>query len=264
MRRILLLVSGLTCAAGTGWAAPPLGSRLGSEVRDEKPEDEATAARRGHVFASCMVNKRTGLARQLLAQIDEKGYEKVYRDLTSGEHECFNPGLDDATHLTYGWKLKVPPALMRGLIAEHLIKHDMANFTVLPALPRQLLYSRPWYVGTTRYAQVDEMATCAAETAPAQIIELLKTDPYSNPERAAIGVLAPTLGACLRAGFQLNPNRQALRAALAEALYQRTQPWPVTQPTTQTPAPATTPAPPEPAVTIPGQASAKVKEERGL
>lgn len=263
MHKSILLAAGMLSLNAVASAGPPLGSRLGSDVRDEKPEDEATAARRGHVFASCMVNKRTGLARQLLAQLDEKGYEKIYRDLTAGEHECFNTGLDDATHLTYGWKLKIPPALMRGLIAEHLIKHDMANFAALPALPRQLLYSRPWYVGTTRYAQVDEMATCAAETAPAQILQLLKTDPYSKSERAAIGVLAPTLGACLRAGFQLNPNRQALRAALAEALYQRTQAWPVTQPATTTPAPTTTPTRPEPAVTIPGRASAKVKEERG-
>lgn len=232
MRKLMFLAAGMMSLNGVAWASPPLGSRLGSDVRDEKPEDEATAARRGHVFASCMANKRTGLARQLLAQTEEKGYEKVYRDLTAGEHECFNAGLDDATHLTYGWKLKIPPALMRGLIAEHLIKHDMANFTALPALPRQLLYSRPWYVGTTRYTQVDEMATCAAETAPAEVIALLKTEPYTDAERSAIGVLAPTLGGCLRAGFQLNPNRQALRAALAEALYQRTQPWPTTTPAT--------------------------------
>jgi hypothetical protein len=225
----------LACAADTGWAAPPLGSRLGSDVRDEKPEDEATAARRGHVFASCMVNKRTNLARKMLAQTDEKSYDAAYKNLTVGEHECFNTGLDDATHLTYGWKLKIPPALLRGLIAEHLIKHDLATFAALPVLPKQLVYVRPWYIGTTRYEAVDEMATCAAETAPGQVLALLKTDPYSNAERAAIGTLAPTLGSCLRAGFQLNPNRQALRAALAEGLYQRAQSWPVT-------APAATPA----------------------
>jgi hypothetical protein len=150
--------------------------------------------------------------------------------LASGETECFNAGLDDATHLTYGWKLVIPSALLRGLIAEELIKHDLATFSALPALPRQLVYSRPWYAGTTRYEAVDEMATCAGETAPADVLALLKTEPYGNAERAAIGTLAPTLGACLRAGFQLNPNRQALRAALAEALYQRTQPWPVTPP----------------------------------
>src|SRR6185503_3296925 len=165
-------------------AAPPIGSRLGSEVRDEKPEDEATAARRGHVFASCMVNKRSGLARRLVAQVDQKGYSAAYKALVSGETECFNAGLDDATHLTYGWKLAIPPALLRGLIAEELVKHDLATFAALPALPRQLVYSRPWYAGTTRYEAVDEMATCASETAPAAILALLKTEPYSNAERA--------------------------------------------------------------------------------
>ena len=218
------------CLPAPAIAAPPLGSRLGSDVRDEKPEDEATAARRGHVFASCMVNKRGNLARKVLSQTTSKGYTAAYKDLVYGEVECFNAGLDDATHLTYGWKLAIPPALFRGLLAEELIKHDLATYGALPALPRQMVYVRPWYAGTTRYEAVDEMATCAAESAPAQTLALLKTEPYSNAERAQIGVLAPSLGACLRAGFQLDANRQALRAALAEALYQRTQPWPVMAP----------------------------------
>ena len=238
MRGLILFVATAISFHAAVAADPPLGSRLGSDVRDEKPEDEATAARRGHVFASCIANKRTNSARRLLSQTDEKGYTAEYKTLTSGEFECFNAGLDDATHLTYGWKLKVPTALLRGLVAEHLIKKDMATFAALPALPRQLVYSRPWFAGTTRYEAVDEMATCAGDTAPAAVLALLRTEPYSDAERAAIGTVAPALGACLRAGYQLNPNRQALRAALAEGLYQRAQPWPVQTPVALPPVPA--------------------------
>lgn len=222
MRKLVLVTFSATgLATGAAVAEPPLGSRLGSEVRSERKEDEASAARRGHVFASCMVNKRQNLAKRVVAQVDEKGYAAAYKAMTSGEIECFNAGLDDATHLTHGWRLDIPPAVLRGLLAEQLIKHDWARYAALPALPRQLTYSRPWYAGTTRYEAVDEMATCASETAPAATLALLKTEPYSDLERAAFGTIAPTLGGCLRAGFELGANRQALRSALAEAMYQR-------------------------------------------
>jgi hypothetical protein len=213
----LLAISFATVAA----AEPPLGTRLGDRLRSEKPEDEASAARRGHALASCLANKRTIQAKRLLMQVDEKGYADAYKSLTSGDIECFNTAFDDANHITEGWKFTVPPAVLRGLIAEYLIKRDPAQYASLSALPRQLTYSRPWYAGTTRYEAVDEMATCASEITPAETLALLKTEAYSEAERAAIGALAPTLGACLRAGFKLDANRQALRAALAEALYQR-------------------------------------------
>jgi hypothetical protein len=65
------------------------------------------------------------------------------------------------------------------------------------------------------------MATCASESAPAETLALLKTLPYSDAEGAAFGAVAPHLGACLRAGVKVTGNRQSLRAALADALYQR-------------------------------------------
>jgi hypothetical protein len=229
VKRVVILLLGLSVAMPAA-AEPPLGSRLGDRMRPGRAEDAATAARRGHAFAACMSNKRPIHARRLLAQTDQKGYEKAYKSLVSGEIECFTTAFDDATHVTEGWKLTIPPAVLRGLIAEHLIKRDMASFAALPPLPRQMVYVRPWYAGTTRYDAVDEMATCASETAPAETMALLRTVAYSAAEQAAIGTLAPALGPCLRAGFQLDANRQALRAALAEALYQRAQSWPVAQP----------------------------------
>jgi hypothetical protein len=218
-RALVALALSLTATAAA--AEPPLGTRIGDRLRTDGKEDEATAARRGHAFASCMVNKHSAQAKKLLSQTTEQGYTAAYNKLTSGDIECFSTAFDDANHVTEGWKITIPPAVMRGLLAEELIKHDAVRYSSLPALPRQLSYSRPWYPGTTRYEAVDEMATCASDVAPAEVLALLNTAPYTDAERTAVGALAPTLGACLRAGFQLGANRQALRAALAEALYQR-------------------------------------------
>jgi hypothetical protein len=80
---------------------------------------------------------------------------------------------------------------------------------------------------TQRDPIVDEMATCTADVNPMGTLALLQTEAYSDAEMAAVQTLAPDIGRCLRAGATLKANRQAMRAALAEALYQRTQPWPV-------------------------------------
>jgi hypothetical protein len=65
------------------------------------------------------------------------------------------------------------------------------------------------------------MATCVSENAPQETVMLIKSEAYTAAEMAAIQALAPTLGACLRVGIKVDANRQTLRAALADALYQR-------------------------------------------
>ena len=137
----------------------------------------------------------------------------------SGEHECFS--MTEGNDLVEGRLVAFPPDIFRGMLAEWAIKADLAKFSVLPALPRQLTYARPWYAITHRDPSVDEMATCVSETAPSEALALLKTIPYSDDEGAAFGALGPNLGACLRAGVKITGNRQSLRAALAEGLYQR-------------------------------------------
>jgi hypothetical protein len=200
---------------------PPIGSRLGQRMEARGPaEAEAEAAHHGHELASCLVNRRRSDSQKLLAQIDDQGYRKAYKSLTSGQLDCFNMW-DDATHVTEGRSFSMPPEVLRGFLAEELIKRDLPRYAGLPALPKQMVYSRPWYGGTNRHPSVDEMATCVSETAPLDTIGLLKSEAYTPAEMTAIQTLAPTLGACLRIGTKVDANRQTLRAALADALYQR-------------------------------------------
>lgn len=218
MRKPLLASAIGLCVAGTAVADPPIGSRLGNRVSGDPEKNERNAALGAHEMARCLVNKQRRTVQEFLATVDPQ-QSKHYADAMSGEHECFS--MAEGNDLVEGRMVEFPPDIYRGMLAEWMIRSDERTFAALPALPRQLTYSRNWYAVSERDSSVDEMATCVSESDPQETLTLLKTLPYSNDEGAALGALGPTLGACLRAGVKVNANRQALRAALADALYQR-------------------------------------------
>jgi hypothetical protein len=88
-------------------------------------------------------------------------------------------------------------------------------------LTLQKIYQRPWFAVTGRHLSVDEMGACIADVNPAGIGALIRTVPTTPGEGQAFAALSPDMGRCLRAGTKLQANRQSLRAALAEALFQR-------------------------------------------
>lgn len=107
------------------------------------------------------------------------------------------------------------------------------DVAALPSLPlRQGFYKRPWFAGTARNAVVDEMGACVADTAPPGISNLLRTSAYTPQEKSAFATLTPVMASCLSAGAKLIGNTQSLRAAMADALYQR-----VINPAASVPAP---------------------------
>jgi len=230
--RKLLLGALLACAAAAGaFADPPLGSRLGERTTKDLEKRERESALGAQEMARCLVNKQNSVVRAFLAALDPKESQRFSNKMT-GEHECFN--MAEGNDFVEGRIVTFPHDIYRGMLSEWMIKQDERTFAALPALPRQLTYSRSWYAVSDRDVSVDEMATCVAETAPTGILALIDTLPYSDAEGAAFGSLGPSLGACLRAGVKVRGNRQSLRAALADALYQRIA----------NPAPLPPPAPP--------------------
>jgi hypothetical protein len=230
--RTALLASAiaLSWTAAPAGADPPLGSRLGERITRDPVKDEREAALGAQEMARCLVNKQNSVVRQYLAAIDLAESKRLNRKM-DGEHECFS--MTEGNDLVEGRRFTFPQDIFRGMLAEWMIKKDERGFSALPALPRQLTYSRPWYGVSDRDVSVDEMATCVAETAPAQVVALLETLPYSDNEGAAFGGLGSSFGACLRAGVRVKGNRQSLRAALADALYQRiANPGPTQPPVT--------------------------------
>jgi hypothetical protein len=218
--RNLLIASavGLCCVASPAMAEPPLGSRLGKDTRADPVKQERDAALGAHEMARCVVNRMRGSVGQYLTSIDAKDSKRLSRKM-SGELDCFS--MSEGNDLVTGRMVMFPHDIYRGMLAEWMIRTDERRFTMINPLPRKATYARPWYSVSGRDSSVDEMATCASESAPAETLALLKTLPYSDAEGAAFGAVAPHLGACLRAGVKVTGNRQSLRAALADALYQR-------------------------------------------
>jgi hypothetical protein len=216
--RVALMVGFGVFVSSAAVAEPPIGSRLGERVERNTEKRDREAAIGAQEMARCLVNKQTRTARAYLATVDAAEGKRLSHQM-DGEHECFS--MTDGNDLVEGRMVMFPEDIFRGMLAEWMIKKDPASFAALTPLPRQLTYSRPWYVVSYRDASVDEMATCVAETNPAAILRLINTEPYSDQEGATFGAIVPDLGTCLRAGVKLTGNRQSLRAALADALYQR-------------------------------------------
>ena len=226
-KRLILAAGVALFAAAAVSAEPRIGTRLGDRVKADPVKDQKEAARGAHEMASCLVNRNQRQVRTLLAATTADQAKKASNRL-NGEIDCFS--MADRNHLVEGIRVSFPPDVFRGMLAEYVLKKDPARVQLLPQLqPLQQIYVRPWYPATARDPIVDEMATCVAEVNPVGTFAMLKTEAYSAAEGTAIGALRADFGRCLRAGAKLQANRQALRAALAEALYQRTQPWAVVQ-----------------------------------
>jgi hypothetical protein len=207
--------------AASALAEPPMGSRLGSRERGAgtKP-DEATSAKQAHGIADCMVQRRKNAVEHMLSATDPVTMQKAHDAIWSDDLSC-EPDLNDngfVTGHTISWSTDV----LRGMLAEELLHRRSDQVAQLPALTfHQGRYQRSWFKLTDRNETVDELGACLADTTPSGIAALLATAAYSPAERQAFGAMSPMMGQCLVVGTKLTGNRQALRAAFADALYQR-------------------------------------------
>jgi hypothetical protein len=205
-------------ASGTALADPPTGSRLGDHRRPGPTltaKDQAVGAKR---MALCVYNRKETLARQTLLALSKEAQDAAMAKLM-GEVQCF--GAVFSNDLVEERRVSFPPEIMRGMLAEAALDRSRAEADALQPLPLQQVYERKWFTTTGRHVSVDEMGACIADTNPAGIAALIRTEPGSKEENVWFGGLMDYLGKCLRAGVKLQASRPALRAALAEALFQR-------------------------------------------
>ena len=180
------------------------------------------ASPRGDVpqlMASCLFERYPQRAERLLYSTTASAAEAAYVSLLDeplcgpkvvGDRE-FTP--DEALGAIH---------LMRGMLAEQAIKASWAQAQALAALPvQQRGYARPWSAASGRNPAVDEMSVCVADTNPSGILALLQTAPSSTSESAAMSRLDGSIKRCLTANLTLAVNNRMVRAALADALYQR-------------------------------------------
>ncbi len=200
-------------------AEPPIGSRLGDRYETRAVTQDRERAAGAHEIANCLAAKRSREVRAYLSAATGLESRKLGQRLGVELQSCFlKRPMNDTVE---GERIAYPPPILRGMLAEELIKKDRSAFARLPTLPIQKAYMRAWYPASFRNTAVNEMATCVADTNPAGVVELLDSEPYTDSEDSAFSALMPFMGPCLSAGTQLSGEREPLRSALAEALYQR-------------------------------------------
>jgi len=170
-------------------------------------------------MAACLFQKHPGNVDRLLNAKTAQDADHAFYNLIN-ESGCYrqvfggNPGDEDED-------VKMTMGTMRGLFAEQQLRKSAAAARALGSLPQQRIYVRPWFVGTARAQVVDEMGACIADTNPAGILALLEQPPESAGEDSALKALEPSVEACLPKDVQINATHRQVRAALADALYQR-------------------------------------------
>jgi len=180
----------------------------------------ATAApSNGERYAACVIKLRPGEARELLQASTLNAAAEPYRVLID-DNRCIERVFGERPFSPQDDGLS--QNMLRGNLAEQMLLKQLTKVATLQALPLQEKhYIRPWFAATARHPAVDEMAACMADTDPADITALIKSESGSADESAAYAAMSPGLTKCLAAGTRLDGSRQALRAALADALYQR-------------------------------------------
>jgi hypothetical protein len=200
----------------------PIGSRL---PRWERPviASEARAIRTLRAFADCLARKAVEAPQLLGALPETEAEENVVRALTSGRRKCsFAAG-----------ELHLRPYLFRGVIAEALYRRRAAAGAAPPppsALPEGFEAFAARLTSADRNGLDEEdsnllvgrwLGYCAAHENPSALASLLATEPSTPAEIAALRALRPTLDGCLFQGQVADLGAVAIRALLAEALYQR-------------------------------------------
>jgi hypothetical protein len=170
-------------------------------------------------YVACLSQTRPAQVRQLLQSSSAAAANLTYHALAD-DNRCFTRVFPSGEFRPED--IAFSQDLLRGRLAEQaLLAQSAAVAALQPLALQQKRYVRSWFVATGRNEAVDEMGACMADTNPAGILAVIKTEPGSSDESAAISAMSPSLAKCLSAGTRLDAGRQALRAALADALYQR-------------------------------------------
>jgi hypothetical protein len=210
----------LMLAAGPS-TDPVDGPRLGSRVQPQARVQMNAAGEQNPLavyrFLDCAATRRPERAQRILDTRTEDGLREASGALHDVQRCNLGAYVAEMADIAV---FDVDSGSMRGLLAEIFLKRTGKAASLTP-LPIQRTYDRDWYAMTGRARQLDEMATCVADTDPAGISAVLNQEIGSPEEKTAFSKLVGSLGPCLATGYKLTADRLALRAVLAEALYHR-------------------------------------------
>jgi hypothetical protein len=229
MRNRIFFLSLALVAASPGAAAPepkgepvtPTGTRI---PRWEMPvvASTAKAVRTLHTYSACLVSKVKDPSALLRTPPESAEQAAVVRKLTGKSRGCYFDG-----------QLRFQAYLFRGAMAEALFRAKLPPLGEgpAPAPPPDSFeqFSARLIAGSRR--PIDEegrqivmgrwLGYCSAYENPGGIAAVLQAEPSTPSEIAALRAMRPTLEGCLFRGTTASMDAIAVRALLAEALYQR-------------------------------------------
>lgn len=192
------LALGLVALAAGSAQAQVASSRSGNSSLRYFGSETAMSELAG--FGRCYAKERRKQALSLLAAPPTSRQEiEIYKGLFSG---------DNLSCLTPGTTLNVPPAYVRGAIAEGLFRAGtgVTEDMILPAPAR------------TEVTSLSDAARCYAARHPVEARALLGTKPASKQEFETVSALMDEFELCLPDGIQINFDATTIRYRVAEAL----------------------------------------------
>lgn len=191
----------LSLAAAGAFAVPAAAQQQSEQSRTWGQPVDPVAAQAIRNFALCAVQRTPAGAERLLGMdFRNDDYGAAVQRYATGHDYCGRG------------TLRFSSVLFAGGLAEGLLRRmGNAGQSLSPAAsPATPFEARD---------ETEYVGLCVARTAPAEVRALLRTEPASPEERAAVAALSPALTACVRQGQTMRLNRPGLRAIVALATY---------------------------------------------
>jgi hypothetical protein len=167
------------------------------------PDDKTVLAM--HIYGACIADRtRYGAEQVLEMDPSDRSAHRMLEKLAEGHPGC-EPGRE----------IKFNDALFRGGLAERMLAKRPGREHLLATLSYD-----PGKKAIHAWDEVDVAGLCVVRKDPQAVAALLDTEPASAAEAQAEQALAPSLGACLKAGQTVQLSRSTFRAMLAVAAWQ--------------------------------------------
>lgn len=164
------------------------------------------------IYSGCVVARRETGARALaLAPFGsaEQG-QAAKQIMRSADEDCIQGGFDHV-------KISVRSDVLAGAVARRLLARDYPD---LPAvIDRKLVDAEAERARTSQLSVAERFGSCVVWNDPAGVQALLRSNPGSAEERAAIAGLQHDMGMCLEEGSTLRLDRAFVRNVSAVSAY---------------------------------------------
>lgn len=198
---------------------PPAGpAAVGNSEASNSPSGEALAM--GRQVSDCMVARHPAMVARYIAANADAASGGIKGPAFNGLDDALTGCLVETSGRTNSVEMNLGQRTLQGLFAE-------ASFRALPqdslvlAVDGAPNYAAGWVSSIPALSVVDRMAICLAAGHPAESIALVRSDPGTPGEAAAMTAVMPHIQTCLVMGATLKADRTTVRLAVATALYHR-------------------------------------------